>query len=176
MQCPKITAIILAAGKGSRYGMPKVDAVFGGITFLERIRDTLHASGITDIFVARDLPTADMLESLQYAASRNPAATAYIIYPVDHIFVQATTIVDLTSALNINPNAVIRPLFEARAGHPIIIPSSLDLWMPDISGGLAEIIRKSGLEVIDLPTTDQGVILNVNRPEDIARYQGASLF
>jgi CTP:molybdopterin cytidylyltransferase MocA len=167
MQDPKIIAIILAAGKGSRFGMPKVDAVFGGITFLERIRNTLTTAGISEIFVARDLPTSDMLESLQYAAQHTSAAAGYLIFPVDHPFVNAATIVEMVSTFNLHPNAVIRPLYEARTGHPIIIPACLDLWMPNVTGGLAQIIRQSGVEVLNMPTPDQGVLRNINTAADI---------
>ena len=164
---PKIIAIILAAGKGSRFGMPKVDAVFGGITFLERIRNTLAVAGINDVFVARNLPTSDMLESLQYATRQSTDAAGYLIFPVDHPFVNATTIVDMTTSFTLHPNAVIRPLYESRTGHPIIIPRCLDLWMPGVTGGLAQIIRQSGIEVLNLPTADSGVLRNINTAADL---------
>jgi CTP:molybdopterin cytidylyltransferase MocA len=62
---------------------------------------------------------------------------------------------------------VIRPSCNGKTGHPVLIPSSLDLFIDDNEEGLASIIRTQAKGIIDLPVEDKGILLNINRPENL---------
>ncbi len=165
----KVHAIILAAGKGIRFGMPKVDAFYRGNSFLDCILNTLENAGIRDVFVARDLDTPDMLSSLRHAINELNASCpdAYLVFPVDHPAVQTATVQSLLDAFIRTPDAIIRPVYQGKAGHPIIIPKALNVFQEGIEGGLAQIIKTSHLPVVDITTNDMAILRNINLPEDL---------
>ncbi len=168
MQCPDLCAIILASGKGSRFGMPKAEALLDtGETFLSHIRNLLLESGLTNISAIIGRETPDMLSSLRLGISEAPPAEGYLVYPVDFPFVLPATIVSLIQAFLANPHSVIRPVYQGKSGHPIIIPAITDVYSLDSEGGLAGIIRRQGLSILDLPVTDPGVLRNVNYPHEM---------
>ncbi len=165
----EITAIIPASGRGERFGGPKADAVLGSATFLERIRTTLAAAGIMKVFVAQDFDTPNMLGTLRRSVrelSSSPAR-GYLIFPVDHPFVLAETVIAICAAWMHNPDAVYRPAYQGRTGHPVLIPAWLDLEQDDRGQGLAGIIRNHACTVVDLPVEDSAVLRNINTPKDL---------
>lgn len=206
---PNLIAIILAAGKGVRFGMPKLNALFRGKSFLQCIVDTLAAADCQDVFIAKELETPDMLSTLRYAirqinarqigvpssvstvslasiascdkgtmpiptssdetceAKLFPQADGYLIFPVDHPAVLAETVILLCDAFEENPKAVIRPLYQNKSGHPIIIPCTLDIFGESGDGGLGQIIRNSNVPKISVPVSDAAVIQNINIPSDV---------
>jgi len=89
---------------------------------------------------------------------------------VDFPFVQPETIISLVAAHWSNPHAVIHPLFEARRGHPIIIPSTTNLLVDDLGQGLREVLNKNHFIHIDVAVEDKGIITNINTAEDLAAW------
>jgi len=169
-----LVAIIPASGSGVRYGKPKIFARIDGRTFLELIQETLSKAGIDEVLVARDLNTSSMLESIRAVVSsvimdshfhgNDSPVTAYLIFPVDHPLVTVKTVVMLRDAHQRHPELVLRPVFEGRKGHPIVIPANLDLWVDDENNGLAGIIQKTGIKILDLETDDENILRNLNFP------------
>jgi CTP:molybdopterin cytidylyltransferase MocA len=175
MPCNTIIAIILASGKGTRFGMPKAEAGFDGKSFTQLIKDTLHKAELSRIVVADSYNSPDMLATLRLAVSdimlsEGGDAGGYLIFPVDFPFVTPDTIRNLITKHQENQNAVIHPLFEARRGHPVIIPAATNLLVDDEGKGLREVLSKNNLAHIDVPVTDKGVISNINTPEDLAAW------
>lgn len=168
MQCPDLCAIILASGKGSRFGMPKAEALLDtGETFLSHIRSVITQSGITEIKEIIGRETPDMLSSLRLGVSEAPSVKGYLVFPVDFPFVLPETINMLTAAYLACPDCVIRPEYQGRSGHPIIIPGTTNLFSDATEGGLAGIIRRQGLRIVDVPVSDPGVLRNVNYPSEL---------
>lgn len=169
MPAPKLSAIILAAGKGSRFGTPKAVALLDGITFLELIHNKLKEAGINTIISVVNTDTMDMFASLQRGVN-DPAAKGsdgYLVYPVDHPLVSVDTLKLLKKSFEQDPNSIIKPAFEGKKGHPIIIPASLNLYPEIAFEGLAELIRKSDIPVRILSVNDSGILQNVNYPDDL---------
>jgi len=160
----RIIAVILASGKGSRFGQPKSEASVDGMRFSEHIMHTLNAAGIEDIILARDYHTASMLGTLRKAVAERKA-DYYMIFPVDHPFVQADSVRVLLAALL--PDTILKPVFDGHSGHPIIIPATLDLNRDDSGEGLKGIIRGSGMPCKYIAVDDPGILRNINRPEDL---------
>ncbi|HNQ43097.1 MAG TPA: NTP transferase domain-containing protein [Candidatus Cloacimonadota bacterium] len=164
----KIIAVILASGKGNRFGMPKSEAIVDGITFSERIKRTLQDAGIKDIILADRMDTPDMISTLRQAlTSYAHPYNACLIHPVDHPFVQADTIRRLCEIAAIHKASVIRPYYQGRSGHPIIIPQGLDLSSDDEGEGLRRIIAKAGIKHVEIMTNDPGVLRNINYLQDM---------
>ncbi len=164
----KIVAIIPAAGKGKRYGMPKINAVIDGKTFLEHIMDTLTQAGITKIIVVRDIETNDMLDSIRTAineSSENPSG--WLIFPVDHPLIRVETIKQIIAAFRKAPDRVIVPQYNSKNGHPIIFPSALKIPEGIIDGGLKSVINESGFSKLAVSVDDKEVLNNKNYREDI---------
>ena len=167
--CSEIIAVIPASGTGGRFGGPKVDARIGTETFAGRISATLRKAGLERIHIARDLNTPDMLATLRLALqeARTPEAKACLVFPVDHPFVKPETVNSLCAAWQARPEAVFRPAYQGRPGHPVLIPLWLDLLADDQGCGLAGIIRSQACSVIDVPVDDEAVLHNVNYPSDL---------
>ncbi len=162
-----IHAIILASGKGNRYGMPKSGASVDGLLFTQKISQSLLHAGFCNIFLAQDMDTDSMLETLQEAVSQiSEVPELYMVWPVDHPLVKPSTIGELFLMAQENPDCVIKPEYQGQRGHPILIPSSLDLSKPGYHS-LRELIRYSGIGTVIVPVEDPGIICNINKPEDL---------
>ncbi len=168
-----LIAIIPAAGKGSRYGIPKAQAVIEGKAFLDLVTATVISAGIDRIIAVTDVETADMLASIRLGITRAKETAndefpirGFLIFPVDHPLVTPQTVIALCSCFRANPEAVVMPRYERRNGHPVIIPASIDLDLP-VSHGLSQIIRESELITIHLDIDDANVIRNLNSPADL---------
>jgi molybdenum cofactor cytidylyltransferase len=66
---------------------------------------------------------------------------------------------------------IVLPVHEGRRGHPLIFPASLYeelLSAPEDKGARAVVWAHAG-DVIELPTEEEGCILNLNDPETLHR-------
>ena len=169
----QIYAIIPAAGKGNRYGEPKVDATYKDKTFLRHILDTLSLTPVGGVKVVRDIETSDMLESVKHGINSAHKdgwnALGWLIWPVDHPLVKAETIILLIESFWQYPERIINPVYKKRRGHPIIIPDSLKLSEELRLQGLRSIIAQAGLERYDVTVSDPNVIRNINYSEDVLK-------
>ncbi len=169
-QTEPVLAIILASGKGTRFGIPKAEAGFEGKSFLQMIIANLQQTGL-NYFIARYSGTPDMLETLRKAAKEiaenGNTPSAYLVFPVDFPFVKGETISTLLAVHLQSPQAVIRPVCDGLRGHPVIIPASLNLESDDQGLGLKGIIRNANLPLIDISVPDRGILRNINTQEDL---------
>lgn len=163
----KVTAIILASGQGQRYGRPKSEASVDGLLFSQKISASLLEAGIRDIVLADAEETASPLDTLRAAVSKlETKPDFYLVFPVDHPFVSSETISILLVSAYENPDCVIKPEFRGSRGHPIIIPSSLNIYA-EAEAGLREIIRHSGIATVIVPVEDAGIMQNLNHLQDM---------
>lgn len=171
MRFEGIVAIIPASGKGERFGMPKADAMLEGKSFADVIRECLTQAGIEQVVIAKNLDTGSMLQTLRVAINELDATPSlgYLIHPVDHPFVRDETITRLIETFISLPDAVIRPSFQGRSGHPVILPHWLDFFADDDGKGLAGLIRAQVCTVIDVPVDDPGILRNVNTINDLSK-------
>ena len=167
----KIIAIIPAAGKGSRFGTPKVDALYNNVSFSQKIVGTLQETGITDYVVVRDVETPDMLASIRWGMqkvlSEQERPDGWLIWPVDHPMVAANTIMQLLDEFKNRTNSIIIPRHQEKSGHPIIIPGMFTIPEKPEPQGLKGLIHKSGNPVHYLEVEDSGILKNINTPEDL---------
>jgi molybdenum cofactor cytidylyltransferase len=71
---------------------------------------------------------------------------------------------------------IVLPVHEGRRGHPLIFPASLYeelLHAPEDKGARAVVWAHAG-ELVEVPTEEEGCILNLNDPETLHRATGPS--
>jgi len=71
---------------------------------------------------------------------------------------------------------IVLPVYEGRRGHPLIFPASLYeelLHAPEDKGARA-VVWAHASEVVEVPTEEEGCILNLNDPETRHRATGPS--
>ena len=167
----QIIALIPAAGKGSRYGMPKVDAMFNGITFSQMILNTLQSAGIEENLIIRDIDTPDMLGSLKYGMNAYQAQgvhpDGWLIWPVDHPTIKIETIIFIMSIFASHANSIVIPRHAGKNGHPIMLPGSLVIPEQEFANGLKDVIMLSHFPVHFAEVDDPGILVNINTPEDV---------
>jgi len=178
--------VILAGGRGERYGGPKALARLpDGRTFLAACADSFAAAGAeaivatlppgaavpTDRRVAAvALPSAGlaMFDSLRLALRRaleHAGWTTVVVLPVDHPLVAPQTI----RALGVLTAAAAIPSWRGKHGHPVMLSRSLAEGIA--SGALAgptlrEVLHGAG--AVDVPIEDTGIRANCNTPEALA--------
>jgi len=185
-----ITALILAAGYGTRIGKPKLMLEKNGDSFLSVILKNLQNYSVDKIFcitnkdntewvntnfpdlqtIINANPENGMLSSVYCGVNFNQShSDGYLIIPVDYPFVKKETYALLINSFLENPESIIKPYFQNRHGHPIIIPESLIKNIPEsgIKIGLKEIIKKSGIKQIIVEADDDGILKNINYPGDL---------
>jgi CTP:molybdopterin cytidylyltransferase MocA len=189
----RIGAIILAAGRGGRIGTPKLKLEIEGSSFLSLVLKTLQDAGIEHIicvvesenreWIRKNFPTLQiainpntengMVSSISIGIREIQKCEGYLIVPIDHPFIKSKTIKRLKQAFSENLSKVVKPLWNGRSGHPVMIPSNLSACIPekDVDGGLNWITRDSGVETVMVPVDDEGISKNVNTKDDLKEYK-----
>jgi len=189
----KSAAIILDAGFSSRMGSDKALLDLNGKPVLERIVSSYQAVGIGQIVVVsgqnhaalvqlclpvelvrNPAPENGMFSSIQTGvAALGPATDAFFVQPVDIPLVSPATLTGLLAALQQNPavDGVI-PTFCGKRGHPPLLRMrrQQELLSADGAGGLRSLY--CGWQMLELPSEDQAVLLDMNTPEQYARLKG----
>jgi molybdenum cofactor cytidylyltransferase len=185
-----LAAVILSAGESRRMGTPKALLPFRGKTFLEHLLEvTQHprigirrivlgagAEAICDklhldaaAIVINDEWEKGQLSSIQ-AAVRSLAAggtEGMILCPVDHPLISAELVSRLIEAFDSNGKAIVLPTCGGRRGHPAIFRATLydELLRASPEVGARQVVWDHPGEVSEIPTNEEGVVLNLNDPE-----------
>ncbi len=191
---PSVSAILLAAGLSQRMGAPKQLLPVQGRPAVARCLESLRDSGITDIILVvspeggdivkaasgfpvrvavNDLPQSDMAASVKAGlAYIDRDETGVLICLCDYPLVRSTTLGSMISAHSQKPDAIIIPVYRGRRGHPTLFPRFIleDLGtvatLRDLIGCYAKILL--------LDVDDEGVILDMDTPEDYLRIRERS--
>lgn len=113
-------------------------------------------------------PDAPMSSSVALAMGNVLEHSHVLVLPGDHPAVRFETIRSLFEAIQLDESAIHVPVFNGRRGHPILFPSGMHdrLKNPDAAQGLRAILHDPRVRVIEWPTEDPGIILNLDYPED----------
>jgi len=141
-----VAGVLLAAGAGTRYGMPKVLAEDGD--WLRACVSALADGGCDDVVVvlgaavvdvpapARAVVADDWADGLSASVRAGMAAidAAYLVlHPVDTPDVGADVVRRVLSAARSSPSGLARARYGDRPGHPVVIARAH--W-PDLLDGL----------------------------------------
>ncbi|MDK9698944.1 MAG: nucleotidyltransferase family protein [bacterium] len=182
-------AIILAAGSGSRFGIPKAQAQLNGKSFLATVASLFRDANIQPIVVVaspeindwaiREVPTCQivcnpapargMVSSVICGLQALPPCEAFFFTPVDHPFVQAKTISTMMSEFERTGTGIVKPTYRNQTGHPILLPYRAQtlLMECDLAMPLNEVILSSSIPVWRIEVDDPGIVKNVNTLDDL---------
>ncbi|WNG88933.1 NTP transferase domain-containing protein [Mycobacterium sp. ITM-2016-00317] len=173
------TGVVLAAGAGTRFGMPKVLAADGA--WLRASVAALHGGGCGDVVVVLgaalvDVPAparavvaedwADGLSASVRAGVRaaREAADFVVLTTVDTPDVGAAAVRRVLAAARASEAGLARARYGARPGHPVVIarrhwPALLDTLSGDVGAGPFLAARD---DVVDVDCADLGTGLDVD--------------
>lgn len=192
----RIAGIVLAAGASSRMGEDKSLLPWGNKTILEHLLEALKQSrvGLVRVVLGANaglvqekirLGTAEavinpewekgQLSSLQAGLNSLPSGMveAAVVCLVDHPCISSRVVEALISAFYSSRNPVIVPTYQGRRGHPVLFAASLfdELHQAPLEVGARHVVRRHNTEVLEVPTEEEGVVLNIN---DRAAYEKVS--
>lgn len=190
--------VILARGGGARMGGPKAGLELPGTgrTFLQMVVD-LYAGRdwpLTVVFgpEGRDRVTVPAgVRVLHGPAGGDTALTVvtawkadapafappthYWAHPVDLPLVSAPTVARLAEVSRRDPRSVIRPLFDGRPGHPVIVPRTVVRSVAADQDSrvlpFRKILDRLPVPLVDVPGSDDGVTRDFDEPEDLAAWR-----
>jgi len=183
----KVSAILLAAGLSRRMGAPKPLLPLQGRPAVVRCLESLRDSGIAEIVLVvnpeggdiviaakdipfqvavNELPGSDMAASVRAGLELvNRDATGVLICLCDHPLVRPETIEAMVSLHARRPDAIIIPAYRGRKGHPTLFPRFV---LEDLGkvATLRDVIGQHRAKISLLDVDDDGVILDMDTPED----------
>lgn len=154
--------------------------------------DSIIAAGIKDIVVVLGIapdgigaaisglpvrtafnndPHSDMAGSVRQGLRQvAPASTGVLVCLSDHPLVASGTIATIVNTHSVYPEGIIIPSYQGRRGHPTLFPRAV---IEDLFRGttLREVItaRAGNVRLVDVD--DDGVVLDLDTPEDYERVQ-----
>ena len=194
---PRVSAILLAAGKSERMGQNKLLMPFGDGTVVGRTLDNLLASRAAEVVVVLGSRSHEMGEAIgkrdvtlvlnpNYARGMSTSlitglqmvskqAKFVMVALGDQPFVTTMTYDKLIEAALTTDKGIVVPAYRKKRGNPILIhagyiPEAL-LFTGDVGG--RELLSSYPKDVLEVKVPDEGVLINVNTPEEYARHIGA---
>jgi molybdenum cofactor cytidylyltransferase len=192
-----LAAVILSAGASSRMGRPKALLPYREGTFLEHlIQVTRHPKiGVTRVVlgagaeVIRDVGKLDpsiVVLNPQWEQGQLSSICAglrslegmdvegMILCPVDHPLVSAVLVSELVERFYDEKKAIVLPTFKGRRGHPVIFSKELfgELLAAPADMGARAVVWAHAADVLEVPSDEEGVVLNLNDPDMLKRAIG----
>jgi molybdenum cofactor cytidylyltransferase len=184
-----ISAIVLAAGKATRFGRCKQLVLVDGKALLDRVLDNLRASKIDDIVVVLGAHAEEIGRQISLDGTRvvmNPdyaegmstsiqaglralpeRAEAAMIVLGDQPFVTPRTLdLLLDEYSHVRPKAIV-PTYNDVRGNPVIVSRALFGEMMTIRGDVGCRAIFGGHDVMTLPVDDRGVTMDIDTMEDL---------
>ena len=185
----KYAGVITAAGLSSRMKDFKPLMLIGEETMLESIVKNFKMIGAEEIVAVggykaellkknadilgisfaenKDYATTGMFESFCIGISAlRSQYDRVLVSPVDVPVISERTLGLLSEA----EGDIIRPVFEGRGGHPLILSREAVKKIVGYKGdeGLRGAIRNSGLEVTGVEVDDRGTLMDADTPKDFS--------
>ncbi|XOV89432.1 MAG: NTP transferase domain-containing protein [Pseudomonadota bacterium] len=191
-----IGGIVLAAGSSRRFGDDKrkqklatgksvieqsiltaaaaLDQVmvvlrFGDQSYLEELRSTINLPNVT-YFRAPD-SARGMAHSLSNAIHQVKDWDGAVVLLADMPFLQPGTIHQVVSTWEKHRqnDPIVMPEIDGKVGHPVLFPKAYFAEIEQLEGdrGARPVIEEHEQKVITLVVEDRGILLDIDRPEDI---------
>jgi molybdenum cofactor cytidylyltransferase len=194
-----LAALILSAGASRRMGRPKALLPYREGTFLEHLLEvTRHPRiGLTRVVLGAGAETIQNVAKLDASTVVfNPDwekgqlssicagirslegidTDGIVLCPVDHPLVSARLVSELVEKFYKEKKAIVLPTYNGRRGHPVIFSSALfgELLASPTEMGARAVVWAHAADVLEVPTDEEGVVLNLNDPDMLKRATGLS--
>jgi molybdenum cofactor cytidylyltransferase len=192
-----LAAVILSAGASSRMGRPKALLPYREGTFLEHLIEvTRHPRiGVTRVVLGAGAEVIRAIAKLDSSvvvinpeweqgqlSSVNAGlrslvgidADGIVLCPVDHPLVSARMLSELVERFYENKKAIVLPTYNGRRGHPVIFSNELfgELLTAPADKGARAVVWAHAADILEIPTDEEGVVLNINDPDMLKRTIG----
>jgi molybdenum cofactor cytidylyltransferase len=175
-------------------GSPKALLQIKGNTFLQHIVDTVRRAGLENIiavighdaenirskfpdnavqFIVNENYQKGQLSSIQTVIKNIPKEVdAILVCPIDRPLVSSGLVQNLLSEFIKSKPPVVIPIYDAKRGHPIIFSSSVfpELMRAPLDIGARAVVWAHHNEVVEVPTNEEGVLINIDTPELYEKY------
>ena len=97
-----------------------------------------------------------------------------ILFLVDHPLISATLVNRIVAEFYRSGRPVIVPTLRGKRGHPVIFGAPLygELLGAPADQGARAVLWAHAAEVLEVPTDEEGVLLNLNDPDTMHRVMG----
>ncbi len=196
---PRVSAIVLAAGKSTRMGSNKMLATFRGVPMIRATVQNAIASSVDEIVVVtghENTAVENALEGLGARLVHNPdyaeglatslkagvssiTADAAVICLGDMPLVAASTIDRLIAAFNPTENrSIVVPTHKGQFGNPVLWGAEHFARLMSLEGdrGARNLIDQLKAEAVEIETADSAVLRDADTPaalEQLAEGQPA---
>ena len=192
-----LAAVILSAGASSRMGRPKALLPYREGTFLEHLIEVTRDPriGVTRVVLGAGAEVIRTIAKLDPSiVVLNPEwelgqlssiraglrsleginADGIVLCPVDHPLVSARLVSDLVERFYQNKKLIVLPTYNGRRGHPVIFSKALlgELLAAPEDKGARSVVWAHAADVLEVPTDEEGVVLNLNDPNMLKRAIG----
>ncbi len=193
---PRVSVILLAAGKSERMGQNKLLMPFDGGTVIGHTLDNLVASRAGEIVVVLGAKAQEMGAAIgkrpvnlvlnpNYARGMSTSlitglqmiskqAKFALVALGDQPFVSPNTYDKLIEAALATDKGIVVPVYQKRRGNPILIHAG---YFPEIMRftgdvGGRELLASYPEDVLEVKVPDEGIIININTPEEYEKRIG----
>ena len=134
---------------------------------------TLRRINASTHFIANPQPERGMFSSILCAAKWRgwrEDISHWAIVLGDQPHLQMDTLRLLLAQAAQNADSICHPVFEGRAGHPVILPRSVFAELPHSHAKtLKDFLKPLAGRCVQCPVGDAGLLLDLDRPEDYDR-------
>lgn len=191
-----LAAVILSGGESRRMGSPKALLPYQGRPFLQHLLEIAHHPkiGVRRVVLGADTAAITklvrleageavvnpdwergQLSSIQAGLRSLPEGTdGMLLCLVDHPLVSAALVSQMIEEFYANRPAIVLPTYAGRRGHPVIFSAALygELLAAPPEVGARSVVWAHVNEIVEVPTSEEGVILNLNDPEAMKKLTG----
>ena len=181
-------ALVLGAGAGRRFGGDKLAAQFRGAPLIHHAIDAARAAPVDRVLVVCPahlaigkwaggprvevvrIASPELSASLKAGIAALAGADAVFVFLGDMPLVPHGIASDLAAALGDGFAAL--PRCQGKPGHPVLLAARAFAEIEALTGDQgAGRLLKSRSDVAFVETQDEGVLLDIDRAEDIARLE-----
>ncbi len=93
---------------------------------------------------------------------------------IDHPLISSDLVNELIEQFYAKREKIVLPVYQGRRGHPVIFPAALydELLRAPSDKGARAVVWAHASDVLEVPTNEEGCVLNLNDPETLLRATG----
>jgi len=190
-----ISAVILGAGRSTRFGDLKQLLKVGKTTLLETVVDRFLSSSVDQVVVVLGFRADEILANSKFRTARvvvnpdyeqglgtslrtgidaiDPEASAAIIALGDQPLLAVNTIDSLIRKYSETLGPIVAPFYGRRRGNPVLFDRSLfaELRMTRGDEGAKGMIERMSDSVVKIHVDDPGVVFDIDTERDYDRLR-----